>query len=234
MKQIAIILPQGKTKVEVQIHKKNIKTVRLKVHADGNVILSVPRNISDQWIKKWLEGKNRWIEQKLNLAKTKEAVKPSYEMLDNNIIKVFSGLYKLKIMESAEKNTYFQQDTIIIRSPYNYKENGLRRQLDDFLKQQLQNQIQIYYKRYQTVLTAYGETKPDVKIRKMKTMWGNCRKPSAVITFNFYLVHKPVSFIEYVVLHEMLHMIHPNHSKDFYDLLSIYMPDWKTRRKQGR
>ncbi len=72
--------------------------------------------------------------------------------------------------------------------------------------------------------------KPVLKVRDMKTRWGVCKVQSKVITLNLRLANKPKEAIEYVVLHEYTHFIVHGHGKDFWNALSIYMPDYKARR----
>ena len=78
-------------------------------------------------------------------------------------------------------------------------------------------------------LSNYHLEFPDVKIRDMKSRWGSCTPAKNSITLNRKLIHYPFEFIEYVVLHEFVHFIQPNHSKAFYNIIENYMPDYKTR-----
>ena len=71
---------------------------------------------------------------------------------------------------------------------------------------------------------------PELKIRYMTARWGSCQPQKGIITLNSQLIEKPRRCIEYVVLHEFAHFIHPNHSKDFYALVESLMPDWKERK----
>ena len=70
---------------------------------------------------------------------------------------------------------------------------------------------------------------PTIKIREMKSRWGSCIPAKQQITLNKRLIHYPVEFIEYVVLHEFVHLIQPNHSKAFYHIIEYHMPDYKAR-----
>ena len=76
----------------------------------------------------------------------------------------------------------------------------------------------------------YGVKYPLVKIRRMKSRWGSCQPQKGVITLNSKMIAAQREAIEYVVLHEFAHFIHPNHSKDFYGLVEELMPDWKDRK----
>ena len=75
-----------------------------------------------------------------------------------------------------------------------------------------------------------GVKYPLVKIRNMKSRWGSCQPQRGIITLNGRMIAAPREAIEYVVLHEFAHFIHPNHSKDFYGLIEELMPDWKERK----
>ena len=72
---------------------------------------------------------------------------------------------------------------------------------------------------------------PQIKIRDMKSRWGSCTPAKNSITLNKKLIHYPFEFIEYVVLHEFVHFIQPNHSQAFYHIIENYMPDYKERMK---
>ena len=64
----------------------------------------------------------------------------------------------------------------------------------------------------------------------MTSRWGSCKPSAKRVTFARQLIEAPLSCVEYVVWHEMVHFIHPNHSPDFYHILSSFLPDWKVRR----
>lgn len=82
------------------------------------------------------------------------------------------------------------------------------------------------------IFKEYGVAYPVIKFRTMKTMWGNCRPQRGIITLNRRLADVPRECAEYVVLHEFAHFIYPNHSKQFYELVEKYMPDWREHRKR--
>ena len=65
----------------------------------------------------------------------------------------------------------------------------------------------------------------------MRTLWGSSSPHNGTITLNLYLLKAKKPCIEYVILHELLHFLFPHHSRQFYDFLTLYMPDWKNRKK---
>lgn len=77
-----------------------------------------------------------------------------------------------------------------------------------------------------------GVKYPVIKIKYLKSKWGSCMPGKGVLTFNCRLLEVPRECVEYVVLHEFAHFIHPNHSREFYGLVEEFMPDWKSRKKR--
>lgn len=75
------------------------------------------------------------------------------------------------------------------------------------------------------------KNKPLIKVRLMKSRWGVCHVVKKYITLNKALMDKPPEAIQYVILHEYVHFIHPNHQKKFHDTMQKLMPDYKLRRK---
>ena len=91
----------------------------------------------------------------------------------------------------------------------------------------------IFYKKvYFDFIPIFNKiVKQDIKIRQMKTRWGSCNPHKSYINLNIELIKKPKICIEYVFFHELVHLIYPNHSREFYNYLSLYMSDWSKRKE---
>ena len=76
----------------------------------------------------------------------------------------------------------------------------------------------------------YGIRFPEIKFREMVSRWGSCMPRAGRITFNYAIASVPFVCIEYVVIHEFTHFLHPDHSADFYRQLSVFLPDWRERK----
>jgi len=98
---------------------------------------------------------------------------------------------------------------------------------DDELVSILHEKIKHYYQKYWPFFAERGKRPVEIKYRLMKATWGVCRPTARTITFNKRLVHQPVEFIEYVVLHELCHLLVGNHSKDFYALVAYHLPQFR-------
>lgn len=86
----------------------------------------------------------------------------------------------------------------------------------------------IFYPRFDK----YKIKMPRISLRAMKTRWGSCTPSKGTIRFNLMLVDKPQECVEYVVVHELAHLVHGNHSKSFWAVVEEILPDWKARKKR--
>ena len=160
-----------------------------------------------------------------------------YRKNRNLIIKVdSSGIVKLTC-------PYYASDEEIIRF-IEEKESWIRNSLNKVAsktnlanmpalkreqKKQLQIKIQYYIDKYEFLLNTKVNK---FALRKMKTLWGSCTWQDKTIRFNSLLYYMSDSFIEYIVLHEMAHFFVHNHSKEFYNIITKYMPNYKTIWKE--
>jgi len=127
-----------------------------------------------------------------------------------------------KIAERQEFAAQLKEDEILLfGQSFKGKLSEARQQI------LLHEKITFYHDKYWPFFETSGCEPIDIKYRKMRSTWGVCRPAIQTITFNKRLVHQPESFIEYVVLHELCHLLVPNHSRDFYDLLKRQMPHFK-------
>lgn len=111
--------------------------------------------------------------------------------------------------------------------------NNLKRKeklINDWLKTIQRETFDQICREIYPLFQKYGIAYPEIKIRKMTSRWGSCQPTRGIITLNSKLIEAPRASIEYVVLHEFSHFIHPNHSRDFYNFVATLMPDWKERK----
>ena len=78
--------------------------------------------------------------------------------------------------------------------------------------------------------TTYAAPGIEVVFKMMTSRWGSCQSKTRVLTFNLMLAYKPQECVEYVIIHELAHIVHPNHSKDFWNLVAQYCPDYRRLR----
>lgn len=211
----------------VQIVRKNVKDITVKVKPTGEVILTAPVETSKEYINKVIHKRTKWINEKLAFYKRYE--KKPKELVSGENFEYLGRNYRLKIYESKKEFTKLQRG---------YFEIYVKNKSDYRKKEQLI--YEWYYEKalhhfFNILLKWNNITKKDindVRIRQMKTRWGSCNTHKGFINLNLELIKKPKICIEYVIFHELVHLIYPNHSKEFYKYLTLYMPDWEERKRR--
>ena len=216
-------------KYDVIITKKNIKNVILKVKSDGSVALSVPHKTSNIFITSFLKSKEQWILK--NLEKIKKipikSVDKSYKNGDN--IEYLGYIYILEISKSSKNFVQIENNKLKIFCNKEINKKNIETILYNWYKKEALKIFKISLDKYSLLIQ---EKYYAFKIRKMKRRWGSCRYISKLITLNIELIKKPIECIDYVALHEIAHLKFPHHKKEFWDFISLYMPDWKIRKER--
>ncbi|OUT11454.1 zinc metalloprotease [Campylobacter concisus] len=211
---------------EVKIIKKEVKNITLKVRPNGEAILTAPKAASDEHIKFIIKKRAKWIVQKRAFFASFKT--PEKEYVSGEDFKYLGRSYRLKVVQSKEERVKLQ---------CGYLELFVKDKSDLVRKENLvyewyHEKAMLYFF---NILQEFNKTvKQDiksVKIRQMKTRWGSCNPYKSYINLNIELIKKPKLCIEYVVFHELAHLLYPNHSKKFYDYLTLYMPDWQKRKE---
>lgn len=219
--------------VNVKLIRKRIKNVHLKVFRTLDVVLSVPEQVPDEWIDSFLSSRQKWIDDQITKYKRTSGF--------NNLTEIRNGsstqfLGKdMRIYKEASLNNRVEVDEKKVHLYVtDVDDEDLAQRV--FSKWWRQTAETVYQREvdqyYNSVIRKYGIEKPDISIRKMKTLWGSCTPKKSKITLNEYLLKANIRCVQYVVLHELTHLLYPNHNSDFYDFMTIHMPDWKERKKQ--
>ena len=219
--------------VEITVQRKNIKSIHLSVYPPlGSVKISVPLGTSESYIKNFALSKWIWITEKRSqiLASCKEAKEKEYVSGESHLL--FGTEYRLFVQVNTNKVQNEAQNVCIdgdyIKVSVRSKEN-VRSVLENFYKSQLKERVERFVFKWEEILKVKCET---IKYRTMKTRWGSCIPEKKSITFNISLAQKDIECVEYVVVHELIHLIEPNHSTNFYRILEMNIPNWKILRKR--
>ena len=209
---------------EVQIERKRIKNLYLRFISSSKIKISCNYNFDDAYIKKFIETKSSWIIKTSNMLKFKES--DGYQVINDKIY--FLG-YKneVKINLSNKNNLIYKNDTFEFYVK-KFDDKILEKLLLKFFDEFFDEYINKNRNKYDFILKSNGINKfPQIKTKKIKGKWGYCIPSKNEITLNYRLAHYPIKCLDYVLLHEYTHLIEPNHSSAFYDIIRKYMPDYK-------
>jgi len=230
--EIYQLSPQGfDSVIQVAVERKKMKTCRLKVYPDGTVKMSVPKLTSKKWISEYLESKSRWIYGKVGEFKRKRISTVDTDLQSGAAVRFLGDDLLTVVSESSKQHVYIVGGMLCINTPDVNDTGKIHKLFEKWWKNESLKYLNVLVDKYYPVIEHHGLPRPVISLRKMKTLWGSCSVGKGKITFNFDLTKADPATVEYIVLHELVHFLHPNHSKQFYDYLGKYMPDWKERRK---
>ena len=218
--------------LEYSLERKNVKNLNLHVRKDGSVYVSANATVPEDKIEEFLISKGTFIRNAQEKFKEQEQYRPlPKQYVSGETFYIQGRALRLKVSQSDRDKIYSDGVYLFLdvkdQQDITKKERIVKRFLDKQCKAVFSEIVEELY----PVFQKYGVAPPILRIRNMDTRWGSCLPGKGVITLNKRLLEAPRNCIEYVVMHEFCHFIHPNHSKHFYDFLAMLMPDWKERKK---
>lgn len=227
--------------IQVHIIRSKRKTVCMSVNKDGSVTVKAPRLYpTDKEIANFVEQKADWILTQRKCQQDREDMK-LVRRFETDYSFPYLGEEHLVEMQSAKKTSItYENDKIIIKTPvyetlnkdYEAKENiekidKLRTDLKKWYKKQAYAYVSKRVDYYKDII---GVTVTSVSIKSRKSQWGSCDS-NGNITFSWRLVMARPEAIDYVVIHELCHRKYMDHSKQFWNEVQKYMPDFKEQKK---
>ena len=213
---------------EIKIVKKDVKHINLKVKPNGEVILTAPTDSDERDIAYVLKKRAAWIDKKIAFFDTHKVVYDK-EYVSGENFRYLGRNYRLKVIESKVEGVKLQRGYLQVF----VKDTANTERKKKLLRAWYGEKATIHFKKaiekYKPIVKQEIET---VRIREMKTRWGSCNPAKGYINLNLKLIEKPTECIEYVVFHELAHLVHADHSAKFYNYLSLFMPDWRKRKER--
>ena len=217
--------------IEAVVLYKPVKNLHLNVLPPvGKVRVTAPQNMNDDAIRTFLATRISWIKKMQAKFKGQERQTPR-EYLSGETYYFFGKKYKLEVSEMDVTPSIEIKGKTKILLYIRPKTNTLRREetMQDWYRDELRVFLE---KAIDKCERKIGVKVNDWGIRRMKTRWGTCNYKRKKVLFNLELAKKPENCIEYVVLHELLHLIEEKHSEKFTALLNKYMPKWKNEKEE--
>ena len=214
--------------MNIQIVKKDVKQINIRVKPNCEVILTAPPKTTDAHIEYVIKKRTEWIDKKIAFYKEHQPQAPKEYVSGENFCYLGRN-YRLKVIECSEEGVKLQRGYLQVF----VKDTGNLVKKKRLVKEWYLAKAEIHF------LKAVEKYKPVVKkeianirVREMKTRWGSCNPAKGYINLNAELIKKPTECIEYVVFHELAHLVHADHSTKFYNYLNFFMPDWKKRKER--
>ncbi len=214
--------------IDCEIVRMQRRTVAIQIHPDKRIELKVPLLYNIEEVEPFLVKHHRWIFNRLDVPEKKS--REPKKFVDGEMHYFLGKQYPLRIIISPENTVEFRDDTIIVYAKYNVSDL-IAVLLERWYYQQAHQVFQEISIPLMKQMKKYNVLPKSFTIKKMKTRWGSCSSKGS-INLNLDLIKLPEGCIKAVILHELCHLVHMNHSKEFYALMTAEMPDWKVWDKQ--
>lgn len=215
--------------IEIEVERKAIKHLHLAVYPpNGRVHASAPNEYTEEQIRMFILKKWIWITQKRKET-TSYVIQDEREYVSGEAHYFKGNLYRLKVVRdnTCTHHVEIQGDYIIVYVYERTTKENIANVLWGWYKEQLTSVIEQYVAKWENIL---GVKVSDWAILQMPSSWGKCHKETGKVVFNLQLAKKPLSCIEYVVAHELTHLIEQNHTDRFRNILGTYFPGWQKMR----
>lgn len=221
------MLRLGQTRVEVV--RKDIRNVHLTVHPPvGRVRIAAPRHLSDDSIRAFAIGKLGWIRRQQAKLRAQERETPR-ELLDRETHYVWGRRVLLKLQASARPRVELLPGRLVLHARPGA---ALRRRaalLEAWYRAALRAALPALIERWETRLSVNVRR---VYVQRMRTRWGSCNPQAGSIRLNTELARKPRECLDYLVAHELAHLVEPKHTARFVALMDTLLPSWRVVRQK--
>ena len=216
--------------IRVDVIRKNIKNINLVIYrSSGRVRVSMPKNASVEKVKEFISKRVEWIRKHLKIVESLPK-KPEPIYRDGEIHFYFGTPYRLVIKTADQKPLIILKgDEMIMTVRPGSDSEAREKVMREWYRKELKKRIPPLIEKWENNL---GVNVKEWNVKKMKTRWGTCNTRAKRIWLSLELAKKPIRYLDYVVLHEITHLIERYHNTRFKSILTENMPNWRTIQRE--
>lgn len=213
----------GSKEINYELSFQDRKTLGIRVYPNCKVKVIAPFDTPDEKLYRKLREKAPWIiKQQLDFL-SYHPLTPPRKYVNGETHLYLGRQYKLRIEKAAANEVKLFRGRLLVLKKENTSPKNL---LTDWYREKATIHFEDTLKKVLPLFARHDISEPELQVRHMSTRWGSCTTKGKVI-LNPELIKAPKGSIEYVIIHELCHLIHHNHTKIFYELQESIMPDWK-------
>lgn len=217
---------------DIELERKKIKNMYLKIlPPDGRIHISAPVRMSNEIIYNFIMQRQDWIRDKQRKLQSKGIAKQQADITytDGDIIYFLGGEYSLSINEGAKAGISIRQSELVMTTSKNSTAEQRKRLLDKWYKENLTEVINRLLQKWEPVIAVKAD---GFTVRSMKSRWGSCNIRTKRLCFSLQLAQKAGPCIEYVVVHELVHLLEGSHNRVFKAYMDSFLPNWRNIKKE--
>lgn len=217
--------------IQVEVQRKKIKNLHLGVYPpNGRVRIAVPLHINDEAARLAVVTKLAWIKRQIRNFENQPRLSPT-EAVTGESWYLFGQRLRLstKIRPGRPTVNKPSKSRLELSMPARCSRKLRLETMDRWYRRQLRDAATPIVEHWQDRL---GVSVSFWSVKRMKTRWGSCNPQTRRVWLNSELVKKPIECLEYIIVHELLHLIEPSHGEKFVSLMNKHLPNWEQTRNQ--
>lgn len=216
--------------IDYILQNKRVRNLSIRViPPDGIVKVTVPFGMKDADVRKFLQSKQNWIRKHQDRIAQRDFDK-MLQFVSGEVHYLFGNKYPLLLKEGAKKQgIHFSSGTINLHCKDGAGRQEREKIMDEWYRDNLMNNLPALFDKWENRMNLRVN---EFRVRKMTTRWGSCNPLKKRIWISLMLAKRRPALVEYIVVHEMAHLIERGHNKRFYALMDKYLPGWKDLRKE--
>lgn len=220
-----ILMDDKQNEYIIYVQKSKRRSIGYVVKRDGRLELKLPHHVPYAAAAYYIEQKKDWLlkKQKEMQVYQHQVITPQYHR--GGSLYFLGKPYIIENHLDIQKRIILDDNQIIVYSHKILDDTAIKALIEDWLKEQFTRMTQEFIPQALPLFNDELDYQ-HLRIRKMKRSWGNMRK-NGIMTLNLSLIHTPKECIEFVIIHELCHLKHFNHSPQFYMLIDKILPDWR-------
>lgn len=217
---------------EYRVEKKKRKTIGIRITQEGEVVVTSPLNVDDEFVRNVVLKKSSWILSKLKDIRTIELKMPQRELVTGESLLLLGREYEMEVIEDVWERAArvrFDNGFKIYVNPKlssNIRYEAVKLAVERWMREKAGEVFKARTEHYSKLLGLFPKK---IVIKDQRSVWGSCSSKGN-INYNYRLVMAPLEIIDYIVVHELCHLKHPNHSKEYWDFVEKIIPDYSLRR----
>lgn len=225
-------LDYGTQTIEYELAFSQRKTLGVTVNPDTSVQVTAPEGSDLATIEAQLKTRRGWIvKQQQELAEFLP-ITPPRKYVSGETHLYLGRQYRLKVIQNAKPSVKLMRGRFMVQTPDKTDTEYIKRQLNAWYREKAHRIFDELLTRCMKRVKVIGITeRPPLKIRIMEKRWGSCTA-SGTVQLNLKLMQVAKPLIEYVIMHELCHLVEHNHGRAYYDLLAKVIPDWHHKKKR--
>jgi predicted metal-dependent hydrolase len=222
-------LQYGSRQIPYRLELRDRKTLAITVFPDLSVRVRAPRQAADAAIEQVLRRRASWILRQQRFFAQFQPRTPPREYVSGETHLYLGRQYRLRVRAAEREGVGLNAGYLYVFTPEPGEAARVRQLLARWYRARARRWFRTRLGACLRSAAGRGLDPPRLQIRRMAARWGSCG-PSGTLTLNVDLIRAPRACVDYVIVHELCHLRHPNHSPEFYRLLETSMPDWRERK----